>query len=344
MIKRYPYSSHNQKDITLFVLENKFLKVSVMDYGATITSIIYKPLKRETVLGLKNFEDYRKQKFYLGALVGRVANRINAGQFTLNAVPTQVSMNGTHSLHGGIVGFDQHIFKSELLDDTLILSHFSKDGDQGYPGNLNLQVVYRLEKDALVMTTSAISDKDTLFDTTQHTYFNLNADQSQSIRNHQLQLNSDRLYEIEADGCTGPHILKTEGSPFDFSKPKEIGEALDQKHPQLQRVKGIDHYFMKKDFREAGFCECSVKDLTLRVSTTLPGAHIYTGNYLGPIDKKDEVSFLIENGGLCFETQHVPNSINFDLKEAPILIAGVLSVNTTTYAYSKGEHDENQSI
>ena len=101
---------------------------------------------------------------------------------------------------------------------------------------------------------------------------------------------------------------------------------------------------MKKDFREAGFCECTVKDLTLRVSTTLPGAHIYTGNYLEPINSKNTYPFLIENGGLCFETQHVPNSINFDLKEAPILIAGVLSVNTTTYAYSKGEHDENQSI
>ena len=129
MIKQYPYFSHNQELITLFVLENTFLKVSILDYGATLTSIIYKPLNRETTLGLSDFEDYRKQKFYLGALVGRVANRINSGRFTLNDVTYQCTMNGPHSLHGGIVGFDQAHFKSEIKGDSLILTHLSKDGD-----------------------------------------------------------------------------------------------------------------------------------------------------------------------------------------------------------------------
>jgi aldose 1-epimerase len=344
MIKRYPYSSHNQEDISLFVLENKFLKVSILDYGATITSIIYKPLDRETVLGLRNFEDYRKQKFYLGALVGRVANRINSGKFALNNITYHLSMNGTHHLHGGKIGFDQQRFNAEILGDSLILTHFSKDGDQGYPGNLDLQVVYTLDKASLVMTTSAISDQDTLFDSTQHTYFNLNQDKSQSILNHTLKLNSECLYEIAEDGCTGSQIMKTEGSPFDFRSAKPVSDAMDFDHPQIKRVKGIDQYFIKQDFRNPQFCECSVSDLTLTVSTTLPGAHIYTGNYLGPIDKKNSYPFLIDDGGLCFETQHVPNSINFDQNEAPIIRANTMIVNTTIYTYNQGEHHGNHTV
>lgn len=341
MIKRTPYGLYQSTAVSLFVLENKFLKVSILDYGATITSIVYKPLKRETVLGLKNFDDYLTQGFYLGALAGRVANRINQGRFSLNGHDYQLSMNGPHHLHGGLQGFDKRVFHSEILDDELILTLISEDGDQGYPGTLDLQIIYALDGASLIMTTSAISDQDTLFDTTQHTYFNLNQNQADSILNHTLKLNSECLYEIEEDGCTGAHVLKTEKTPFDFSQPDFIQKAMDFSHSQIKRVKGIDHYFMKKEFSDPVFCQLSVKDLSLKVSTTLPGAHIYTGNYLEPLKNGSDYSFLIQNGGICFETQHVPNSINFDLKEAPILKADTLITATTIYEYSLGETHEN---
>lgn len=344
MIKRKAYGHYQSEEVSLFILENKFLKVSILDYGATITSIIYKPLKRETVLGMKNFEDVLNQGFYLGALAGRVANRINQGRFTLNGKSYQLSMNGPHHLHGGLDGFDKRRFNSEILDDELILTLISKDGDQGYPGTLDLQIIYSLQGASLIMTTSALSDQDTLFDTTQHTYFNLNQDQSQPILNHRLKLNSDRLYEIVEDGCTGAHVLKTALTPFDFSQASLIQKAMDFDHPQIKRVKGIDHYFMKKEFKDPVFCQLSLSDLTLSVSTTLPGAHIYTGNYLEPLSNGSKYPFLIQNGGLCFETHHVPNSINFDEKEAPILRANTLITATTTYTYTSGEPHENTTL
>lgn len=344
MIKRTPYGHYQSADVSLFVLENKFLKVSILDYGATITSIVYKPLKRETILGLKNFEDYLTQGFYLGALAGRVANRINQGKFTLNDHDYQLSMNGPHHLHGGLQGFDKRHFQSEILDDELILTLISNDGDQGYPGTLDLQIIYALEGASLLMKTSAICDQDTLFDTTQHTYFNLNPNQSEPILNHSLTLNSECLYEVEEDGCTGAHVLNIEKTPFDFRQPDFIQKAMDFNNVQINRVKGIDHYFMKKEFTDPVFCLLSVSDLSLKVSTTLPGAHIYTGNFLEPLKNGSSYPFLIQNGGLCFETQHVPNSINFDLKEAPILKADTLITSTTIYEYSSRETHENSIL
>ncbi len=344
MIKCYPYAIHHQKEVTLFVLENSFLSVSILDYGATITSIIYKPLQRETVLGFKSFIDYLNQKFYLGALVGRVANRIHSGKFILNEKRYQLSMNGKHHLHGGKVGFDQKWFSSEILDDSLILSLHSSDNDQGYPGSLHLKITYVLKGSSLIMTTTAISDKDTLCDTTQHTYFNLNEDPSKSVLNHRLRLNCDHFYEIEEDGCTGANKHLINNTPLDFSKLKQVRDALDFSYPQIKRVKGLDHYFIKRDISEPLFCVCSVDDLNLSVSTTKPGAHIYTGNYLGPIKHGNHYPFLIEYGGICFETQHVPNSINFDLNEAPILRANTLMISTTTYTYSEGDSHEEKSI
>ncbi|KAF0225095.1 MAG: Aldose [Erysipelotrichaceae bacterium] len=344
MIKRYPYALHHQEVISLFILENDFLSVSILDYGATITSIIYKPLKRETVLGFKNFKDYLNQRFYLGSLVGRVANRIHSGKFSLNEKIYQLSMNGTHHLHGGKVGFDQKRFNSEMSDDSLFLTLHSKDGDQGYPGNLDLKISYALKGSSLIMTTTAMSDTDTLFDTTQHTYFNLNKDLSNHVLNHRLKFNSELFYEVEEDGCTGANKQKTIKTPFDFSVSKLIRDAMDFSHPQIKRAKGIDHYFLKKELNDLVFCDLSVDDLNLRVSTTLPGAHIYTGNYLGPIKHGSDYPFLIENGGICFETQHVPNSINFDLHEAPILKAHTLNVSTTIYEYNEGEPYEEKSV
>lgn len=344
MIKRTPFALSNTEEISVFILENKFLKVKILDLGATILSILYKPLKRETVLGLESYEDILASSFYLGCTVGRTGNRIRNGKFTLNGTTYQLPLNGRHHLHGGPDGFDKRRFHAEILDDELILTLISKDGDGGYPGTLDLQIVYALDGPSLIMTTSALSDQDTLFDTTQHTYFNLNPDHSRPIHNHTLKLNSHSLYEIDPDGCTGPTVLDVRLTPFDFTSPKTIEKAMDFNHPQIQRAKGIDHYFLKAEFMDPLIATMSVDDLSLKVTTTHPGAHIYSGNYLAPLTNGTTYPFLIENGGICFETQHVPNSINFDLNEAPILKANTLVTSTTTYTYQTGEPDENTRL
>ena len=344
MITRQPFAKHHQQDVSLFVLENDQLKVSILDYGAIITSIIYKPLLRETALGFTSLRDYYNQSAYLGAVVGRIGNRIRDGRFTLEGQAYEVPKNGPHHLHGGPNGYDQRIFDSDIQTDALVLTLNSPDGDQGYPGNLKLQIVYSLSDASLVISTSAICDQTSLVDPTQHTYFNLNADHAQSILNHQLKLNSDLLYEIDEDGCTGSSTLKTIHTPFDFTQRKPLKEAMDFSHPQIQRVEGIDHYFLKHDLNNPLFCEFSVDDLTLRVTTSHPGAHVYAGNYLKPLENGSVYPFLIPFGGICFETQHVPNSINFDLTQAPILQANTRMSSTTTYAYSQGNPDENPKL
>lgn len=343
MITCQPYAFHHQETISSYVLENEFLRVNILDYGATLMSILYKPLKRETILGMRNFEDLLDQPFYLGAAIGRVANRIRNGSFELNGKTYVLTKNGPHTLHGGEVGFDKRRFIGTILDDELILTLISDDGDQGFPGRLDLQIVFELDGPSLIMTTSAICDQDTLCDITQHTYFNLNPDQADPITNHHLILNSDTVYAIDPDGCTGPTTFKTPGTPFDFTHEKTILDALDPAHPQIQRVKGLDHYHLRKDFKTPLFSQLSVKDLTLKVETTLPGAHIYSGNYLSPLRNGSDYPFLIENGGICFETMHVPNSIHFDLMEAPILPKDTLVSSTTIYTYTQGGPDEHQN-
>ena len=329
-----------EAETTLFKLENAYLDVQILDYGATLMSIVYKPLHRETILGLRSFQDLLAQPAYLGAAIGRVANRIANGIFSLNGQTYVLPKNGPHTLHGGKVGFDQRRFNGQILGEQLILSLISDDGDQGFPGRVELQIIFELHEASLVMTTSVISDQDTLCDITQHTYFNLNPDQSEPITNHHLKLNSDTVYAIEPDGCTGPHTLKTKGTPFDFSTPKRFGDALDFTNEQIARVKGLDHFYLRRDRSKDLFCELSVPDLTLRVKTNLPGAHVYSGNYLEPLKNGSDYSFLQPFGGICFETMHVPNSINFDLNEAPILPKNTRVTSMTTYTYTPGGSHE----
>lgn len=327
-------------DATYFVLENEILRVRVLDYGATLMSIRYKPLHRETILGLRSFQDVQHQSFYLGAAIGRVANRIRNGTFTLHGQQIDLSKNGPHTLHGGKFGFDQRRFLGQISGEQLILSLVSDDGDQGFPGKVELQIIFELHQASLIMTTSVISDQDTLCDITQHTYFNLNPDQSEPISNHHLRLNSDTVYAIDPDGCTGPHTLKTKGTPFDFSTSKRIGEALDFTHEQIVRVKGLDHFYPRNDRSQDLFCELSGPDLTLTVKTSLPGAHVYSGNFLEPLKNGSDYPFLKPYGGICFETMHVPNNINFDVKEAPILPKNTKVTSITTYTYTLGGFHE----
>lgn len=330
-------STYNDNDIRLFTLENDELRVVISEYGTMIKSIVVKSLKRETVCGLNTYADDSFQTFYLGSVIGRTGNRIANGKFTLNDVEYQVPVNnGENHLHGGINGFDKKLFKSMLENDTLVLSYLSLDGEEGYPGNCTLTLRYHLEESSLVIETSGISDKDTLFDPTQHTYFNLNENKT-SIGNHTLKLNSQEMYCINENGVTYNKVLNTINTLYDFTTPKRLSDCLKQTHVQLERNRGIDNYFIKHDKSDSFIASLSVSDLSVNIYTTHIGAHIYSGNYLEPLNNGSNYPFLTMNGGICFETQHVPNSINFDLNYAPILKANETVTSCTVYHYKKGE-------
>jgi len=335
MISTSNYNDNN--NIKLFTLENDELRVVISEYGAMIKSIVVKSLNRETVCGLNSYADDSFQTFYLGSIIGRTGNRIANGKFTLNDTEYQVPINnGENHLHGGIKGFDKQLFKSMIDNDTLVLSYISVDGEEGYPGNCTLTLRYHLEESSLVLETSGTSDKDTLFDPTQHTYFNLNEDKS-SIGNHTLKLNSQEMYCINENGVTYNKVLNTLDTLYDFTEPKLIANCLNQSHLQLERNRGIDNFFIKHDKLNPFIASLSVTDVSVTIYTTHIGAHIYSGNYLEPLNNGSNYPFLKMNGGICFETQHVPNSINFDLSNAPILKANETVTSRTVYHYKKGE-------
>lgn len=323
-------------DSSIVTLENDFLKASFSLYGASLISLIYKPLNRETVCGFTSVDDLKKQSFYLGAVVGRVANRIENGQFLLNNHRYSLPINnGHHHLHGGTVGFNQAHFRCVKNGPGLLFTHISPAMDQGYPGELKLEMKVQLNQNSLILEFDAESDQDTLSDPTLHTYFNLNENHSKSIRNHSIKVNAEVFYGLSETGCTIDAPL-----PVNEILPKlgtKIETVLTQNHPQLHRAKGLDHYFLKKD-------ECSPlvllrsEDLSLEIETDLPGCHIYSGNYLGPTSDLS-ADFLQENGAICFETHHIPNSINFSLKDAPILKAHTQQHSYTQYTFKGVEHD-----
>jgi aldose 1-epimerase len=334
----------DNENVHLFTLENDQLSVVISEYGAMIKSIVYKPIQRETVCGLDTYAEDTNQSFYLGSIIGRTSNRIAQGKFSLNNQSYQLDVNnGLHHLHGGRHGFDKKRFESTLEDEVLILTYTSQDGEEAYPGTCTLTLRYYLDASSLVIETSGVCDQDTLFDPTQHTYFNLNETKS-PIVNHSLFLNSHEMYCINDQGVTDNTILNTENTIFDFSQAKLLSDCLNEPHIQLSRNRGIDNFYIKYNRNDAFMATLSVSDVSVSIFTDHVGAHIYTGNYLTPLDEDNNYPFLTSYGGICFETQHVPNSINFDRSLAPILKANKPVTYRTIYHYKKGASDGDSNI
>ncbi len=319
----------------IYTIENEFIKASISSYGAHLVSLIYKPLTRECVCGLLQENELKAQTFYLGACVGRVANRIKEGRFSLNKQTYQLDINnGINHLHGGKTGFNQMIFDCEKLDEsTLIARLHDKHHENLYPGDIDFTLKFTCVNESLKIEMQAKSSEDTLFDPTMHIYFNLNEDKSVSIQNHALKLNAVGFYALDESGCTENHIHPCFElfNPLSFTLVKDI---LSKDHLQLKRAKGIDHFYRKNDEIDDFFADCQVDDLCLRVKTSHIGAHIYSGNYL---ESTHELSapFLKENGGICFETHHIPNSINFDFEHAPTLKANETYSSLTCYEFTR---------
>jgi aldose 1-epimerase len=328
--------------VELYTLtNNKGMIVKIMTYGAIITEIHVPDKKGEfadVVLGFDNLEQYLKGHPFFGAIAGRYANRIAKGQFELDGQTYHLPINnGPNSLHGGTKGFDKAVWKAEPKESaegvSLELSHFSGDGDQGYPGNLHAMVIYTLTDDnALKYEVRATSDKATVVNLTNHSYFNLAGEGSGSIDAHILTINADRYTPVDDTQIPTGELAPVKGTPFDFTSPTAIGERIDQVSP------GYDHNYVLNSTDRSLALAAKVKDpvsgRVMEVWTTQPGVQLYTGNYLdGTLSGISKRPYR-KHDALCLETQHFPDSPNHPSFPSTMLQLGRRYRETTVFKFS----------
>lgn len=310
-------------------------KIKVITYGARITGWVFRGV--DVVLGYEDASTYEKDNKFMGAVVGRFANRIGQGKFNLNGKDYQLDKNdGENHLHGGFNGFYKKLWQAEVLSDALKLTVSSADGEDGYPGNFTASVTYTLTDDnRLIIDYEATSDQDTLCNLTNHAYFNLNGCDSGDILAHKLQINADGFTWADAQSIPDGRILPVEGTPLDFRRPQEIGAHIDDDFEQLNFAKGYDHNWCAgkagemKTLAEATGEKTNIR---LTVSSDLPGIQFYAGNYMdADLVGKNGVRFP-KRTGFCLETQYYPNSPNIPEFDQPILRQGQTWQSRTIFA------------
>lgn len=327
---------HIDDQIDLISMKNEQLEVVVSNYGCTIIKVIMADKnghKDDVVLGYDDFIQYQTLDAYLGALVGRVANRIKAGQFSLNGQDYHLAVNnGPNHLHGGIKGFSYQVFDYTIEDEhTLKLHYLSKDGEEGYPGDLDLTVIYTLKDDTLTAHYQATSSADTLINITNHSYFNLSG-HKENIYQHTLQIHASQFACVDSDGLTTGELKDVEGTPFDFRQPALIGERVEQDDEQLKIGKGFDHPFLFDTQSNQVILTHEPTGRQLIVSTTLPQAQIYTANYLdGRLGKYGERYYARD--AVCIETQNMPDAIHLEEHPTTLLKKGETYDEITSYQF-----------
>jgi len=340
--------SFGRPDVDLFTLTNaNGVEVKIITYGGTVTSIKVPDRQgtfADVVLGSDNLETYMKQTSYIGALIGRYANRIAKGRFTLNGKEYVLAVNnGENHLHGGIKGFDKVIWTAKPLGTkggpSLQLTYASRDGEEGYPGNLAVTVIYTLtEKNELKIDYSATTDKDTVINLTSHGYFNLAGEGSGNILNHQLMLNADRFTPTDAGAIPTGELRSVKGTPFDFTKMTAIGARIEDPDEQIKLGLGYDHNFVVNGrpgmLRQAARVYEPTSGRVMEVWTTEPGIQLYSGNYLdGSIQGMSGKPYN-RRDAFCLETQHYPDSPNKPSFPTTVLKKGGRFHSTTIYKFS----------
>lgn len=332
--------TNEHKEVHKFTLQNdKDMTVSIIDYGGIVTSILVPDKTGNTgdvVLGFDNLDGYLGDHPYFGAIIGRFANRISGGRFTLNNQEYKLAVNQNPShLHGGLIGFDKKIWTAKALKSenavSLHLALESAHMEEGYPGNLMVEVIYTLNNsNELQIDYRARSDEDTIINLTNHSYFNLNISAG-NIKNHTLRL--DACYYTPVDEFSIPtgEIISVKDTAFDFSKSKKIGDDFDK----LEM--GYDHNFvLNKNAGEfSWFAKVSeaVSGRVMEVGTTEPGVQLYTSNYLNGIKGKGDMLYHPQSA-LCLETQQFPDSPNKKHFPSATLKKGEEYLQKTLYKFS----------
>lgn len=337
--------------VQLFSLTNAHgLKATISTLGGTLTSLLV-PDKTgklsDVVLGFDNLEGYTSDLFlkenpYFGALIGRYGNRIKGGKFTLDGKAYALPINNApNSLHGGLLGFNRRVWtaKPGIAADgpTLTLTYQSKDGEEGYPGNLAVTVVYTLTtKDALRLDYTATTDKPTVLNLTNHSYFNLSAGQVKDVLGHEVMIKAERFTPVDNTLIPTGELKPVAGTPFDFRQPHLIGERLKQVPGAAPG--GYDHNWVLADQMRSGIEQAvqvyePTSGRTMDVYTDQPGVQFYTGNFLkGNLIGKGGAAYG-QHSGFCLETQHFPDSPNEPKFPSTVLRPGETFHSTTEYRF-----------
>ena len=320
--------------------------VVVSNYGGTVISAFVPDRKgglADVVLGFDSIEGYANHNAYFGALIGRYANRINNASFVLDGIEYKLAQNnGTNHLHGGTVGFDRIIWDTTINSgndgEYLELKYISKDGEENYPGKLEVTVEYHFTSaNELIINYFASTDKKTIANFTNHSYFNLGGHDSGDILNHELVINANSYTPINQKMIPTGEFLKVEGTPFDFRKAQKVGLKINEDHAQLKFAKGYDHNFILDNDEgkliKAAEVYHEESGRHMEVFTTKPGIQLYTGNFLnGSFVGKNGTSY-IRNAALCLETQYYPDSPNKTHFTSAVLEPGQKYQHTTIYAF-----------
>jgi len=316
----------------------------VLDYGAIVQSLRVPDRDgnvADVVLGYNTPPEYEGDSFYLGAVVGRSAGRIGGARFTLDGERVRLSANdGVNHLHGGFRGLGKATWRARRFEDVtgagVVLEHTSRDGDEGYPGNLAVRVTYTLTHDAaLRVDFLATTDRPTPVNLTQHAYFNLAGEGSGDVLGHELEVAASAYTPLGADLVPTGQIAPVEGTPLDFRLPRAIGERIGEEHEQLRIAGGYDHNFVL-DGR--GSAAARLRDpgsgRVLEVFTTEPGMQLYTGNFLDAMGKHGHR--YGPRAGVCLETQHFPDAPNQPGFPSTILRPGGVYRSRTEFRFSAG--------
>ena len=319
------------------------LSCEVLTFGGTLRSLRVPDRTGQVVdvlLGLDRLEDYLSQDKFLGALVGRYANRIGGASFDLNGIHYPLGANdGVNHLHGGAEGYSRRIWTvKEAGEDFLVLTLFSPDGDEGYPGNLSVQVEYRLEETGLTIDYQATADRDTLCNLTSHAYFNLAGHDSGPISRQTIRIPADRYTPTDAGSIPTGELADVAGTPLDLREETPIGAHVDDDFPQLTLAGGYDHNWVLNGetgvLHPAATAYSPDTGLELQVLTTLPGIQFYSGNYLDGCPAGKGGAPYAKRWAFCLETQFFPARPPHPDFPSAVLKAGETWRHTTVYRFA----------
>jgi aldose 1-epimerase len=338
----------NGEEATLYTITNgNGMKVSFTDYGANIVSIIVPDAKgnmADVNLGFENLAGYEENIPGFGSFIGRHANRIGGAKFELNGKVYELDKNdGANNLHGGKLGYNKFMYETEIYEDddvtSIEFSRLSPHMEQGFPGNLDISVTYSLtEANEIVIEYLAVSDRDTIVNLTNHSYFNLSGHNSGTVLNHKVWIKANQFTPTTPDLIPTGELSDVSGTPMDFRVLKQIGQDIEEDYEPLKVAGGYDHNYVLDisgaEVEKVAELIDEQSGRKMEVFTDLPGIQFYTGNFLTSVNNSKENAVYKKRDGVCFETQYYPNSCNIPTFPSCMLKAGKEFDSVTIYKFS----------
>lgn len=333
--------TNNGENVQIYHLENTSgAYVEIIDFGCRLVKIMVPDRQghlTDVCIGLDTIADYEKDTCYFGAIVGRVANRIKDGRFTLNGKDYQLATNDrTNHLHGGNIGYAHKVWEAKVKEDKLVFTMHSADGEEGYPGNLTLTVTYGWSDDnELSILYEASTDQDTLLNVTNHAYFNLNGEGNGDILSHELFIDADKFTEVDDSQAPTGQLVPVEGTPFDFRNIHSIGKMIDSEYEQLKKFGTYDHNYVINGtgLREAAILQSKESGIRMTCFTDQPGVQLYVSPKPLDVNGKGGKPYG-HHSSLCLETQHFPDAINHEHFPSIVLHPDEAFRSKTLYHFS----------